>query len=452
MTFTSLNPFTQEVIATYESHSDQIVQSKIVKSEQAFIIWRKTTLAERQKAIQNVQLLLQQNKQLYATTITQEMGKPLAESHAEIEKCILLCQHYILESANYLAPEHISLEGAKAQIVFHPLGTILGIMPWNFPFWQVFRYAIPALLAGNTVLLKHAPNVMGTATLLDELFKKATTVEHIFQNLKITENQVAHVIANPIIKAISYTGSEKGGIAVGQLASQHIKKCVMELGGSNAFIILDDANLPEAITMGAQARLLNTGQSCIAAKRFILHEKIAEAYITGLKNEFSNVIIGDPHDVTTKLGVIAREDLADKLEQQVHQALTEGAQLVIGGKRENNLYYPTILSGVTAEMAISQEEVFGPVALVFVVSTDQEAITLANTSPFGLGASVFTQSNVRAQAFINALDDGAVFINSMVFSNPKIPFGGTKKSGYGRELGEYGIKEFVNAKTVVDFS
>jgi succinate-semialdehyde dehydrogenase/glutarate-semialdehyde dehydrogenase len=446
--FTSINPYDNKIIQSYQKQNAEEVCQLIDQSAKVFKEWKNISITERGAVLDTVAALLLQHKKTYATVITIEMGKPIQESIAEIEKCAWLCNYYAENAANFLDEEFITTDASKSSVQFQPLGVILGIMPWNFPFWQIFRFAVPALMSGNSVIVKPAPNVIGCAKLIQQIIREATSYKCVFQILTIDIDQVEEVIKNENIKVVTFTGSESAGKEVAQLASKYIKKSILELGGSNSFIVLDDADMYSAVKVGAIARLLNTGQSCIAAKRFILHEKIADAYIENLKIEFEGFKKSNPLDENTLLGVISREDLIDKLQHQVQDAIDKGAELICGGRFDGNYYAPTILKSVTPDMLIYHEEVFGPVAVVHVVEDDSKALILANDTNFGLGASVFTKSTIRANKFIEGLDDGAVFINSMVKSDPRLPFGGTKHSGYGRELGTYGIKEFVNIKTV----
>ncbi len=412
-------------------------------------IWKQTTLHQRILLLPKLSEVLLENKIDYATIITQEMHKPITQSIAEIEKCALLCSYYYENAEDFLATESIKTEASESFITYEPLGVILGIMPWNFPFWQVFRFAVPTIVAGNTVVVKHASNVSKCAELIESIFEKAGFPRGCYQNLPISSNKVANVIANPIIKAISLTGSEQAGMAVATEAGKQLKKCVLELGGNNAFIVLEDANVEKAVAIAVNARMQNAGQSCIAAKRFLLHEKIAEDFITQFKIAIQNLKTGNPLEVTTQIGSLARIDLAEELEVQVQKSMAMGAKLIFGGNRKEAFYEPTILTEVSTEMPVFKEETFGPVAAIITFKTVEEAIALSNKSEFGLGVSIFTQNIAAIKAQIPAFNEGAVFINEMVKSDPRLPFGGIKKSGYGRELAEDGIKEFVNVKTVV---
>lgn len=446
--FTSINPYNKKEVHSFEHHSSEDVEHVIESSAKVFNDWKNISFTERAAVIDTIAALLLQNKKVYASMITQEMGKPINEAIAEIEKCAWLCNFYAEHAGDFLNEEFINTDASKSSIQFQPMGIIFGIMPWNFPFWQVFRFAIPALMAGNTVVIKHAPNVMGCAKLIQKIIKESTSYKAIFQLLMIDVNQIEDVIKDSRIKAVTFTGSEYAGNNIAQLSAKYFKKSVLELGGSNAFIVLDDTNIDFAVEVAVTARLQNTGQSCIAAKRFILQENIADEFISKLKTAFEKIVAGNPMDESTQIGVIAREDLLENLKNQVQDAIDKGAKLITGGNFKDSYYAPTILTNISSDMLVSQQEVFGPVAVIYTVNNDDEAIQVANDTRFGLGASVFTKNSLRANKFIAEIEDGAVFINSMVKSDPRLPFGGTKHSGIGRELGSYGIKEFVNIKTV----
>mgnify|MGYP005605497545 FL=1 len=425
------------------------MESILQKANTTLQVWEKTSLNDRLAYLPALASLLLDNKEEYAKAITTEMHKPISQSIAEIEKCAVLCSYYYENSTPFLAPKIIKTEASESYVDYEPMGVILGIMPWNFPFWQVFRFAVPTLIAGNTVVVKHASNVPKCAELIQEIFEQAGFPKGCYQNLSISSQEVAAVIANPIIKAVSLTGSEQAGIAVAAEAGKQLKKCVLELGGNNAFIILEDANLDKAVATAVNARMQNAGQSCIAAKRFLVHENIAKDFVEKFKVAVQNLKIGNPLDKETQIASLARVDLAEELEKQVQQSIQMGAQLILGGKRNNAFYEPTILTNVTPQMPVFHEETFGPVAAITTFKTIAEAIALSNESQFGLGVSIFTRDIDFIKTKISAFKEGAVFINEMVKSDPRLPFGGIKKSGYGRELSEEGIKEFVNLKTIV---
>ncbi len=411
--------------------------------------WHKLSFQNRISLLPQLANLLIENKQEYAICITTEMCKPIAQAVAEVEKCALLCQYYYENAESFLTPKNIITNANESFVVYEPLGVILGIMPWNFPFWQVFRFAVPTLIAGNTVVVKHASNVPKCAQLIQEIFEKAGFPNGCYLNFQISSSEVASIIANPIIKAVSLTGSEQAGIAVATQAGKYLKKCVLELGGNNAFIILEDANIEKAVAIAVNARMQNAGQSCIAAKRFLVHENSADEFIAQFKIALQNLKTGNPLEFETQISSLARVDLTVELENQVQKSIQMGAKLIVGGNRKDAFYEPTILTEVTTEMPVFREETFGPVATIITFKTIDEAIELSNQSEFGLGVSIFTQDIDFIKTKISAFNEGAVFINEMVKSDPKLPFGGIKKSGYGRELSEEGIKEFVNVKTVV---
>lgn len=411
--------------------------------------WQAISISERVTFLKNLQHILIKNKETYAHLITTEMHKPIKQAIAEVEKCALLCDYYLGKAELFLEPKKINTDNTESYVNYEPLGVILGVMPWNFPFWQVFRFAVPTLTAGNTVVVKHASNVPKCAAVIQTIFEEAGFLKGCYQNLPIPSNRIAEVIANPIIKAVSLTGSEQAGIAVATEAGKHLKKCVLELGGNNAFIILEDANLEKAIATAVNARMQNAGQSCIAAKRFLVHESIHDAFVSQFKAAVEKLKTGNPMDMETQIGPLARVDLAEELEIQVKKSIEMGAKLRLGGNRKEAYFEPTILTKVTPEMPVFKEETFGPVAAITSFKTLDEAISLSNQSDFGLGVSIFTENIDFIKTKISTFNEGAVFVNEMVKSDPRLPFGGIKKSGYGRELAEDGIKEFVNVKTVV---
>ncbi len=391
---------------------------------------------------------LKSDKDSLSRIITEEMGKIILESKAEIEKCAWVCEHYANEAEIYLHREAVAADKHQAFVYYEPLGPILGIMPWNFPFWQVFRFVAPTLMAGNVVLLKHASNVQRSARAIQTIFEKAGFSAGVFQNLTIGSEKVKDIIENPLVKAVTLTGSETAGESVAGIAGSNIKKSVLELGGNNAFIVLDDADIDMAVEIGMQARMQNAGQSCIAAKRFIIHEKISDEFIEKFKDKINMLNVGDPMDENTDIGPLASIDQAKRVKKQVDESVKKGAEIIVGSEPENALYSPTLVLNVKPGMPLFDEEVFGPVAPITVVKDIEEAITLSNKSKYGLGVSLFTNDIENAEKLIPRFEDGAVFINSMVKSHPRLPFGGTKQSGYGRELSVVGLREFVNVKTV----
>ena len=424
------------------------MQHLLEVSQNTQLSWRNLSIQNRISFLPILATLLLENKQKFATGITKEMHKPITQSIAEVEKCALLCTYYFENAEKFLLPKVIKTEASESFVAYEPLGVILGVMPWNFPFWQVFRFAIPTIAAGNTVVVKHASNVPKSAELIQTLFEKAGFPKGCYQNLSISSNKVASVIANPIIKAVSLTGSELAGIAVATEAAKHLKKCVLELGGNNAFVILEDTNIEKVVATAVNARMQNAGQSCIAAKRFLVHENIAAEFVAKFQVALQNLKTGNPLDKETQISSLARVDLAEEIETQVQKSIQMGATLICGGNRKEAFYEPTILTNVTVKMPVFNQETFGPVAAITTFKTIEEAIALSNRSDFGLGVSVFTQNMDCIKTKISAFNEGAVFINEMVKSDPRLPFGGVKKSGYGRELAEDGIKEFVNVKTV----
>jgi succinate-semialdehyde dehydrogenase / glutarate-semialdehyde dehydrogenase len=448
MKYQSINPYSSELIEEFERISEEALSLKLEHAANTFKSWRAVHFNKRAELMREAARVLRDGKNKYGVTITNEMGKPLKEAIAEVEKCAWACEFYAEKTPDFLADERIASDADKSFVRYDPIGTVLAIMPWNFPFWQVFRFAAPALMAGNVCLLKHAPNVFRCAIHIEEIFVKAGFPEGAFQSLIIDIDQVNTIINHRIIKAVTLTGSEAAGASVAALAGRNIKKTVLELGGSNAFVVLKDADLDAAVSIGVQARMMNSGQSCIAAKRFILVKEIADQFIDKFKQKINALKAGDPFDEATDVGPLARKDLADKLEAQVNRSIQLGAKVITGATRKGNIFFPTILAEVAPGSPSFDEELFGPVAAVTVAQSEDEALELANHSSFGLGISVFTKSSGSAQKFIEKSEDGAVFINGLVKSDPRLPFGGTKHSGYGRELSSHGIKEFVNIKTV----
>lgn len=398
--------------------------------------------------MQAAALELNKNKQEYAETMVKEMGKPIAQALAEIEKCAWVCEYYSENAESHLQDEMIKTDAHKSYVSYEPLGVLLAVMPWNYPYWQVFRFAVPALMAGNICVLKHASNVFGCALNIESVFKKAGFPEHCFTTLLIGSAAVEEVIENKHIKAVTLTGSGPAGAAVASIAGKNIKKTVLELGGSNALLIMKDCDMEKAVDLCVQARFQNTGQSCIAGKRLLVHESISEDFLQKLVVKVRELKSGDPMDKTTFIGTLAREDLAEDLEKQVNDSIKSGATLALGGKRQKAYFEPTILTNVTDKMAVFNQETFGPVLSVSTFKTVDEAIGLSNNSKFGLGVSIFTKNIEEAENLAIRFEEGAVFINEVVKSDPRLPFGGIKESGYGRELSEHGIREFVNRKTV----
>ena len=453
MTYATINPFDNKLVKRFSQHSKKDVQSILKKAKHGYTINRTSTFKLRAKRLNRLAELLELKKRPLAMLMTLEMGKAITEAEAEISKCVWVCNYYAQNAMSFLRDEHINADNSMSIITHVPLGIILGIMPWNFPFWQVFRFVAPALMAGNVVLIKHAPNVPQCALAIQNLFIEAGFSQGIYQNLFINHKKTAQLIADDAIQAITLTGSDKAGAAVAETAGRHIKKTVLELGGSDPFIVLSDANVKEAAEIAVKSRMLNTGQSCIAAKRFIVAENIAPTFIDLLEDNIRELKVGNPMESDTQIGPLAREDLAQKLALQVKKSMAMGAEAIIGGHRPRDkkgaFFNPTLLVNVTEEMPVFKEEIFGPVASVITVRSVHRAIEIANNSQYALGASIWTSNINRALRLAKQIEAGGVFINEMVKSDPRLPFGGIKKSGYGRELSAYGIKEFVNTKTIV---
>ncbi|SFZ92364.1 succinate-semialdehyde dehydrogenase / glutarate-semialdehyde dehydrogenase [Flaviramulus basaltis] len=444
----SVNPYNQKIIKSYNLHTPLEIENKVKLAEEIFTIWREKEIKERTKLLSNVSNLLEERIDSLSKLITQEMGKPINESIAEINKCIFLCDFYTLNAEDFLADQIIETDAKESFISYDPLGVILAIMPWNYPFWQVFRFAVPTLTAGNTALLKHASNVSGCALAIQEIFEDAGYPKGCFQTLITNHDIIENILKNDIIKAVSLTGSEKAGRHIAKIAGEYLKKSVLELGGNNACIVLDDANLEKYLDTMVKARMQNTGQSCIAAKRFIVTKGIYDEFVEKFTKKVKDLKFGNPIEQDTKIGPLARIELAENLEKQVNDALLKGAKVIIGNKRNKAYYSPTILTEVTEDMTVFTEETFGPVAPILKVDNLEEAIKMATNSKFGLGTMLFTENVELALHAISKIPDGAFFINDMVKSDPRLPFGGTKASGYGRELSKEGIHEFINKKTV----
>lgn len=443
------NPYSGNVLETYSELTTAEIQQKLKLAQRAQAAWKLTTMEERASKLKTVAALLGNNKERYARQMALEMGKPIKQGRSEIEKCVWLCEHFAAHASSMLAPEHIKTDYEQSYVVFEPLGTVLAVMPWNYPFWQVMRFIAPALMAGNVGVLKHASGVMGCAVMLEELFLEAGYNAGCFQNFIISSDAVEDIIKNPIIKAVTLTGSKAAGSAVASTAAAEIKKAVLELGGSNALVVFNDAAIDKTIETCVAARYQNTGQSCIAGKRLLLHKDIAPKFLKKLKDAVLEMKSGNPLDEETYIGVMAREELAKELEVLMEKSIRMGATLELGGKRDKAFFEPTILTNVTANMPVFKEETFGPLLAVTIFETVDEAVELVNQSEFGLGVSLFTKDTEHAVSLVPRFKDGAVFINEKVSSHPALPFGGTGISGYGRELSHYGIKEFCNIKTVV---
>lgn len=448
MKFNSINPYDGKVIGEYQSLDKEAVEEVLSKVKQASVPWAKTPVSERSRLMANVGEILKSNVEEYARMITLEMGKPIKEARSEINKCAWVCEYYAENAAAFLRDESIETEAYKSYVRHDPLGSVLAIMPWNFPYWQVFRFAAPTLTAGNTGILKHAPNVFGCATQIAQIFKDAGFPAYVFENLIIHHDLVGDIISHDTIKAVTLTGSERAGTAVAQIAGKCLKKSVLELGGNNAFIVWKDADIDRIVQTALTARMLNTGQSCIAAKRFILVKEIYDEFITRYKKALSELKTGNPLDEETQVGPLARKDLAENLNDQVVRSVKMGAQLIVGGEMTGCFYSPTILGEVKPGMPAFDEETFGPLAAMIRAKDEAEAFSLAERSKYGLGVTVCTEDIEKAMSYAGSVSDGAYFVNELVKSDPRLPFGGTKRSGYGRELAKDGIMEFINRKTI----
>ncbi|MCQ0110721.1 succinate-semialdehyde dehydrogenase / glutarate-semialdehyde dehydrogenase [Zhouia amylolytica] len=444
----SINPYNNQLIKEFEELSEADIAAKIALAQDAFEYWKQTTFDERSGLLHSLADVLIEQKEAYGKIMALEVGKPIKQAIAEIEKCAWVCNYYAENGADFLRDELISTDADKSYVKHEPLGVLLAVMPWNYPFWQVFRFAAPAIMAGNVGLLKHASNVMMSAGNIEACFTEAGFPKGVFQNLIISSNSVAAIIEDERIKAVTLTGSKPAGSAVASTAAKKIKKSVLELGGSNAFIVLHDADIDKAVETGINARYQNTGQSCIAAKRFLLQKDIAEEFLNKFLKKVETLKSGNPLDEDTYIGTLAREDLAIELEKQLKASVDKGAKVLIGGKRCGAYFEPTVVTDVKEDMPVFSEETFGPLVAVVTFDTIEEAVELSNNSKFGLGVTLFTSDITNAEALVHRFDEGAVFINELVKSDPRLPFGGVKTSGFGRELSHHGIKEFVNVKTV----
>jgi succinate-semialdehyde dehydrogenase/glutarate-semialdehyde dehydrogenase len=451
MAFQTINPFTGEILQTFEAWNHERIESTLRQVAAATPNWAATPLPQRCDLLRKAADVLRTRKDTLARLITVEMGKLYTESQAEIEKCALGCEYYAENAADFLKDEIIATDAGKSYVAYQPLGTILAVMPWNFPFWQVFRFAAPALAAGNTGVLKHASNVPQCALAIEDIFKQAEFPDDVFRTLMIRAADVKAVIENPHIAAVTLTGSEPAGRSVAATAGDSIKKSVLELGGSDAFIVLEDADLVDTVKNAVISRFLNGGQSCIAAKRFIVVDAVADKFVPVFKAAVESLKTGDPMEPATTIAPMARVDLRDDLHQQVQDSVAAGAVALTGCEPlpgTGAFYKPSILDKVAPGMRAYEEELFGPVAIVIRAKDEQDALRIANESRFGLGGSVWTQDSARGERVARQLQCGAAFVNGFVKSDPRIPFGGVKASGYGRELSHHGIREFVNAKTI----
>ncbi len=451
MNFQSVNPATGAVLETFEDTTPVEIERILGQAWDAFLQWRHCAVPERRRRMDGLARLLRGHRADYARTMALEMGKPIAQGEAEVDKCAWACDYYAEHGEAFLAEQPRQTDASRSYVRFDPLGVVLAVMPWNFPFWQVFRFAAPALMAGNAAILKHAPNVPRCALQIEAAFREAGFPEGLFRCVFVGVETVPAIIADYRIRAVTLTGSGRAGSSVAEHAGREIKKSVLELGGSDPFIVLEDADLPRAAAVAAQARLVNSGQSCIAAKRFIVAEGAADRFIELLVAEMNARNMGDPLSRETQLGPQARHDLRAALHRQVEESVARGARALIGGRLPAGpgaFYPPTVLVGVAEGMPAFDEETFGPVAAVMRARDEDHALRLANTSRFGLGASIWTDDRKRAESLARDLEVGSVFVNGQVKSDPRLPFGGVKQSGYGRELSEYGFREFTNIKTV----
>lgn len=450
--FSVINPATSKQIRVYDGMTWEEVAQAVEQAHEAFRVWRRVPFAERAARMRRAAELLQERANYYARLMAEEMGKPIRDGRAEAQKCAWVCAYYAEHAERFLAPEPVETDARKSFVAFEPLGVILAIMPWNFPFWQVFRFAAPTLMAGNAAVLKHAPNVPGCALAIEALLRDAGFPAHLFRTLLIGSDQVESVIEHPLIRAVTLTGSTPAGRAVAAKAGAMLKKTVLELGGSDPYVILADADVERAAAICAKSRLINSGQSCIAAKRFVVVEAVREPFERLLVAHMQAARVGDPMDEATEVGPMARHDLRDELHRQVQESLRKGARLLLGGKIPEGpgaYYPPTVLTDVPKGAPAYEEELFGPVAAIIPVRDEAEAIQVANDTVFGLGAAVFTRDEARGERIAHAeLEAGCCFVNDFVRSDPRLPFGGVKESGYGRELSIFGIREFVNIKTV----
>ena len=451
MYFSTINPATDEILAKYELMQERQVLNIAEQTHNAQEHWKRLTLAQRFPFFKKLAEQLRREKEAYATLITKEMGKPIRESRAEVEKCAFLAEALIDKAPQWLAEEKVSADGLDNLIIFEPLGVVFIIMPWNFPFWQSFKVALPPLMAGNGILLKHARNVTGCSLAIEEVFKKAGFPPHLFRSIIVDHSLTEGIIASSHIHACSLTGSEKAGQLVGELSGKHLKKVVLELGCSDPFIVLEDADIVSTARNAVLGRFTNAGQVCISSKRFFVSRKIASVFIDHFVALTKQLIIGDPLDEKTQLGPLVNKKAVDEMEAFVQEAVKKGAKILTGGKPwgSNGAYFePTILSEVTEEMQVSCKETFGPLAPIFMVETEEEMLRLANNHCYGLAGSIWTKDIERGKALARKLETGGVFINSIVKSHPSVPLGGIKRSGFGRELSHYGIKEFVNVKSI----
>jgi succinate-semialdehyde dehydrogenase/glutarate-semialdehyde dehydrogenase len=451
MSISTTNPATGKTVRTFEPYTAARVNVCIDSAVRAYSEHRRIPFSERAKQMRAAAGILDAECRELGRLMTLEMGKPYKAATAEAEKCATACRYYADNAERFLADDPVRMEGGQAWVAFQPIGVVLAIMPWNFPFWQVFRFAAPALMAGNVGILKHASNVPQCALAIEDIFRRAGFVDGAFQTLLIGSEAVEGIIADPRVAAVTLTGSEAAGRSVASVAGKNLKKSVVELGGSDPFVVMPSADLEAAVSTAVTARMINNGQSCIAAKRFIIHEKIYDEFLREFVARVSAIRIGDPMDEKTELGPLATAAIRDELDEQVKASVAKGARVLTGGKkleREGYFYAPTVLVDIPADAPAARDELFGPVASVFKARDLTEAIRIANGTTFGLGASAWTRDDAERNRFVAEIESGLLFINGMVASDPRLPFGGVKNSGFGRELGEFGIREFVNIKSV----
>ncbi|MGH2500663.1 MAG: NAD-dependent succinate-semialdehyde dehydrogenase [Candidatus Limnocylindria bacterium] len=447
----SVNPATEETLARYDAFTPDQVDDALADAHDAFGAWRERPIAERARPMRALAGLLRERADLYARLATLEMGKPITEARAEIEKCAWNCDHYAENAERYLADERVQTTARESYVAFEPLGVVLAVMPWNYPFWQVVRFAAPALMAGNAAILKHASNVPRCALAIEEAVRDAGFPPGLLRTVLVGGDAIEPVIADERVRAVTLTGSSATGSRIAELAGRALKKSVLELGGSDAYMVLADADLDAAARTGVRARYQNTGQSCIAAKRFLIAGPVAAEFERRFAEAIRSLRVGDPLEPGTQVGPLARADLRDALERQVERSVAMGARVVVGGNRRPGrgwYYEPTLLADVTPDMPVMDEETFGPVAALYTVRDGEDAVRMANASPYGLGASLWTRDLAAARSLARRVEAGSVFVNGMVASDPRLPFGGVKRSGFGRELSAYGIREFVNVQTV----
>ena len=451
MSIQTINPTTREVLETFEPYSEQQVNQALDQARQAFLHWRTISFAERGKYLHSVASHLRDRKTELARIAVLEMGKSITEAEAEVEKCAWNCDFFAENAESFLRDEKVASNASESYIAFRPLGVVLAIMPWNFPYWQVFRFAAPTLMAGNTSVLKHASNVSRVALEIERIFQEAGLPQGVLRTVLVPGSETGRLIEDSRIAAVTLTGSEAAGVEVAATSGHVLKKTVLELGGSDPFIVLEDADLDEAAQVAVTARFQNNGQSCIAAKRFIVVDSVAEAFEQKFVANTARLKVGDPLEYDTRIGPLARKDLQETLDQQVQQSIRQGAKVLIGGKAregKGNFYEPTILTNVTPQMSVFTDETFGPVAAVIRARDTEHALELANDSKFGLSSNLWTRNIEQARELTARIEAGGVFINGMTASDPRLPFGGVKRSGYGRELSSFGIREFVNVQTV----